>query len=130
MPVIAHLAGVLAGLALPVQTEDVVTLKQLTIRLAPESLSAEQKAQVEAFRGATRGINSCADVAAVARKVDGTVFDRADVRVAALPPPVRLLLANAGPDRATVPFGKAPEVRVLIQCGPARKVPIRARPSI
>ena len=96
----------------------------------PADLSREErKVRVEAFRVATRGIDSCAEVDEVARKVGGTAFYRAEMRIFNLPPPVRLLLASAGPDRATVPYGKAPTMHVLVQCGPARKMPIRARPA-
>lgn len=118
-----------AGFASQTPMEEIISLKQITIRVPAEASKAEQKARVDAFRVATRSIGSCADADAIARKLGGTVIDRPQMRLAALPPQVRLLLASAGPDRATVPFGKAPEVRVLVQCGAARKVPSRERPS-
>jgi hypothetical protein len=58
--------------------------------------------------------------------VHGKLTYRPEVRVSALPAAVRQLLKAAGPDRATFPFGKSPEVRVLVQCGPARQAPSRA----
>lgn len=112
------------------QMDEVVSLKQITIRVPAEASQAEQKARIDAFRVATRGIGSCTDADAIARKLGGAVVYQQQVRLFNLPPPVRLLLASAGPDRATVPFGKAPDVRVLVQCGASRKVPSRARPSI
>jgi peptidyl-prolyl cis-trans isomerase SurA len=135
----AHFTSAVAalGLAAPssaasasqARTEEVISLKQISIQVPADLSRDEQKTRVEAFRVATRGIGSCAGADEIARKVGGTVFYRAEMRIFNLPPPVRLLLASAGPDRATVPYGKAPTVHVLVQCGPARKVPIRTRPT-
>jgi hypothetical protein len=139
VPVFAHFASAVAvlGLAAPgnaasaaqAGTEEVISLKQISIQVPADLSREERKTRFEAFRVATRGIDSCAEVDAVARKLGGTVAYRAEMRIVNLPPPVRLLLATAGPDRATVPYGKAPTMHVLVQCGPARKVPIRARPA-
>lgn len=111
-------------------TEEVVSLKQISIRVPAELSREEQKTRVEAFRVATRGIASCAEADKIAEELGGTIAYQREMRLFNLPPPVRLLLASAGPDRATVPFGKAPDIRVLVQCGAARKVPSRVRPSI
>ena len=118
-----------AAPAAPAQTDEVLNLKQITIRVPPEESKAAQKARVDAFRVATRSIGSCADVDAIARKLSGAVVHQSQMRLVNLPPQVRLLLATAGPDRATVPFGKAPDVRVLVQCGASRKVPSRTPSS-
>lgn len=118
-----------AAPATPAQTDEVVSLKQITIRVPAEEPKAEQKVRVDSFRLATRGIGSCAEVDAIARKLGGTVFHRPQTPLRSLPPAVRLLLATAGPDRATIPYGKAPNVHVLIQCGASRKIPSRVGPS-
>jgi peptidyl-prolyl cis-trans isomerase SurA len=139
MPLLTHAVSAIAALGLAVSsspasasqdpTEEVISLKQISLQVPADLSREEQKTRLEAFRVATRGISSCGQVDEIARKLGGTAFYRAEMRIFNLPPPVRLLLASAGPGRATVPYGKAPTVHVLVQCGPSRKVPIRTRPT-
>jgi peptidyl-prolyl cis-trans isomerase SurA len=96
----------------------VLSLKQLTIPLKPDTTEAQARQKVAEVGELTRTMGGCGGVEDVARKLGGDVATNDAVRMKDLPAPLQTIMARLSIGEATPAFGSAEEgLRVLVLCG-------------
>ncbi|WP_310474381.1 peptidylprolyl isomerase [Sandarakinorhabdus sp.] len=95
-----------------------LSLKQLTIPLKPETTEAQARARVEEIGGLTQNMGGCGGVETMAQKIGAEVATNDAVRMKDLPAPLQAILGRMSIGEATPAFGSAEEgLRVLVLCG-------------
>lgn len=95
-----------------------LSLKQLTIPLKPETTEAQAREKVAEIQTLTRTMGGCGGVEAVAQKVGGDVATNDAIRMKDLPAPLQAIMGRLSIGEATPAFGSAEEgLRVLVLCG-------------
>lgn len=96
----------------------VLTLKQLSIKIAPGLSEADGKARLQAFANATQAIHGCGDVSKAATAIGAEVVDNAQVRVRELPVQLQTIMLQLQVGQSTPPFGSVQDgFRTLVICG-------------
>jgi len=96
----------------------VLSLKQISIELAPGLSQAEATAQIEQFGEAVQTMRGCSNADEVARSIGASVVSNPEIQVRQLPDQLQGILLGLQVGQATPPFGTADEgVRVLMLCG-------------
>lgn len=95
-----------------------LSLKQMTIPLAPDTTEAAARDTVKEVQAQTASMGGCGRVEEVARKLGGDVAANDAIRMKDLPAPLQAILGKMSIGEATPPFGSAKEgLRVLVLCG-------------
>lgn len=95
-----------------------LSLKQLTIPLKPDTTEAEAREKVAEIQVLTRSMGGCGGVEAVAQKIGGEVATNDAIRMKDLPAPLQAIMGRLSIGEATPAFGSAEEgLRVLVLCG-------------
>jgi peptidyl-prolyl cis-trans isomerase SurA len=95
-----------------------LSLKQLTVPLKPDTSEAEARAKVQEIGSLTPSMGGCGGVEALAQKLGGEVAVNDAVRMKDLPAPLQAILGRMSIGEATPAFGSAQEgLRVLVLCG-------------
>ncbi|WP_439545208.1 peptidylprolyl isomerase [Sandarakinorhabdus sp.] len=95
-----------------------LSLKQLTIPLKPDTTEAEARQKVAEIQTLTRTMGGCGGVETVARQVGGDVATNDAIRMKDLPAPLQTIMGQLSIGEATPAFGSAEEgLRVLVLCG-------------
>jgi peptidyl-prolyl cis-trans isomerase SurA len=95
-----------------------LSLKQLTIPLKPETTEVQAREKVAEIQTLTRTMGGCGGVEAVAQKVGGDVATNDAIRMKDLPAPLQTIMGRLSIGEATPAFGSAEEgLRVLVLCG-------------
>lgn len=95
-----------------------LSLKQLTFKVKPDTSEAEARAQAAEIQSLTRNMGGCGGVEAVAQKLGADVATNDAVRMKDLPGPLQNILGQLSIGEATPAFGSAEEgLRVLVLCG-------------
>jgi peptidyl-prolyl cis-trans isomerase SurA len=99
--------------------DTVLSLKQISIRVPPDSSREAAQPKVSAFADALKTLKGCGDVAAVAQKLGGEVIDNDSLRVRELPPQLQDVMLNLRVGESTPPFGSSSDgiIRALVVCG-------------
>jgi peptidyl-prolyl cis-trans isomerase SurA len=96
----------------------VLSLKQVAINFPKGMTQAQATPQVEKFAAASKTLNGCGTVQAMAQQYGAEVVDNDQVRARDLPPQLQDLMLKLQIGQATPPFGSLEEgVRVLVLCG-------------
>ncbi len=96
----------------------VLSLKQISIELAPGASEAETTAKIEQFGAAVQSMRGCSNADEVARGIGASVVSNPEIQVRQLPDQLQSILLGLQVGQATPPFGTADEgVRVLMLCG-------------
>jgi peptidyl-prolyl cis-trans isomerase SurA len=95
-----------------------LSLKQLTIPLKPDTTEAQARDKVAEIQVLTRNMGGCGGVEAVAQKIGGDVATNDAIRMKDLPAPLQTIMGRLSIGEATPAFGSAEEgLRVLVLCG-------------
>lgn len=95
-----------------------LSLKQLTIPLKPDTTEAQAREKVAEIQGLTRNMGGCGGVEAVAKTLGGDVASNDAIRMKDLPAPLQAIMGRLSIGEATPAFGSAEEgLRVLVLCG-------------
>ena len=98
--------------------EAVLSLKQMSLPLAPNTTEAQAREMVTKFQAATATMGGCGGVETVARTVGAQVAINDAIRLKDLPVPLQNVLGGLSIGQATPPFGSQQEgLRVLVLCG-------------
>lgn len=96
----------------------VLSLKQLTIPLKPDTTEAQARAKVAEIGTLTQKMGGCGGVEAMAKQLGGDVATNDAIRMKDLPAPLQNILGGLSIGQATPAFGSAEEgLRVLVLCG-------------
>ncbi len=96
----------------------ILSLKQLTIPLKPDTTEEQARARVAEIQALTQNMGGCGGVDAIAPKVGGEVASNDAVRLRDLPPALQNIMSRLSIGEATPAFGSAQEgLRVLVLCG-------------
>jgi peptidyl-prolyl cis-trans isomerase SurA len=96
----------------------VLSLKQMTIPIKPDTTEAQARAQAAEVQALTRNMGGCGGVEAVAQKLGADVASNDAVRMKDLPAPLQNIMGQLSIGEATPAFGSAEEgLRVLVLCG-------------
>jgi peptidyl-prolyl cis-trans isomerase SurA len=96
----------------------VLSLKQLTIPLKPDTSEAQARARAAEIQTLTANMGGCGGVDAVAQKLGADVASNDAVRMKDLPGPLQNIMGQLSIGEATPAFGSAEEgLRVLVLCG-------------
>jgi peptidyl-prolyl cis-trans isomerase SurA len=96
----------------------VLSLKQLTLALKPDTTEQQARARVAEIGALTANMGGCGGVEAVARQLGGEVATNDEVRMRDLPAPLQNIMSRLSIGEATPAFGSAAEgLRVLVLCG-------------
>tara|TARA_B100000678_G_scaffold177999_1_gene148467 strand:- start:789 stop:2120 length:1332 start_codon:yes stop_codon:yes gene_type:complete len=96
----------------------VLSLRQMTLKFAPNTTEAQAQARVQALAKAGEELQGCGNVPAVAQKLGAEVVDNDAVRVRDLPPQLQDMMIKLKIGQATPPFGSMDQgVRILVVCG-------------
>lgn len=96
----------------------VLSLKQLTIPLKPDTTEQQARAKVAEIGTLTAKMGGCGGVEALAKQVGGDVATNDAIRMKDLPAPLQNILGRMSIGEATPAFGSAEEgLRVLVLCG-------------
>jgi peptidyl-prolyl cis-trans isomerase SurA len=96
----------------------VLSLKQITIALKPDTAEAVARARAAEIQTITQNMGGCGGVEEAARKIGGEVASNDEVRLKDLPAPLQNIMQRLSIGEATPAFGSAEEgLRVLVLCG-------------
>jgi peptidyl-prolyl cis-trans isomerase SurA len=99
-------------------TEAVLSLKQISLPLPPDTTEAQARTVLGQFQAATATMGGCGRAEEVARELKAEIASNDAIRMKDLPAPLQNILANLSIGQATPPFGSQQEgLRVLILCG-------------
>ena len=99
-------------------TEAVLSLKQISLPLPPDTTEVQARAAVAQFQAATASMGGCGRAEEVARTLGAQVATNDAIRMKDLPAPLQTLLGGMSTGQATPPFGSQQEgLRVLVLCG-------------
>lgn len=95
-----------------------LSLKQVSVKFAPNLTQADANARVTQFAKELQGIHGCGGVAKVASAMGADVVDNDSVKIRDLPAQLQDILLKLQVGEATPPFGSQKEgVRALVLCG-------------
>ncbi|QMW23581.1 peptidylprolyl isomerase [Sandaracinobacteroides saxicola] len=95
-----------------------LSLKQLSIPLKPDTSEAEARAMVTDIQAKTQSMGGCGRAEAVAKDIGASVTANDQLRIRDLPPPLQEILKTLPVGGATPPFGSQRDgLRVLVLCG-------------
>ncbi len=98
--------------------EALLSLKQISLPLPPETTEAQARTVVAQFQAATASMGGCGRVEEVARGLGAQVASNDAIKMKDMPVPLQGVLANLSIGQATPPFGSQQEgLRVLVLCG-------------
>ena len=98
--------------------EALLSLKQISLPLPPETTEAQARTVVAQFQAATASMGGCGRVEEVARSLGAQVASNDAIKMKDMPVPLQGVLANLSIGQATPPFGSQQEgLRVLVLCG-------------
>ena len=98
--------------------EAVLSLKQLSLPLAPGTSEEQGKAKVKEFQAATQNMGGCGAAEAVAKQLGAEIAANDSIRIKDLPAPLQNIMKQLSIGQATPPFGSAADgLRVLVLCG-------------
>ncbi len=98
--------------------EAVLSLKQISLPLPPNTTEAQARAMVTKFQAATSNMGGCGRAEEVAGTLGAQVASNDAIRMKDLPPPLQTMLGSMSTGQATPPFGSQQEgLRVLVLCG-------------
>lgn len=96
----------------------VLSLKQMTIPLKPDTTEAQARERVTQIQALTSNMGGCGRVEEIAKTIGADVAANDAIRLKDLPPALQAILSKMGIGEATPPFGSAQEgLRVLVLCG-------------
>jgi peptidyl-prolyl cis-trans isomerase SurA len=96
----------------------VLSLKQLTVPLKPDTTEEQARLRAAEIQAATRNMGGCGGVEAAAQRLGGEVATNDAVRMKDLPAPLQNIMSRLSIGEATPAFGSAEEgLRVLVLCG-------------
>jgi peptidyl-prolyl cis-trans isomerase SurA len=99
-------------------SEAVLSLKQISLPLPPDTTEAQARTVLGKFQAATSTMGGCGRAEEVARELNAEIASNDAIRMKDLPAPLQNILANLSIGQATPPFGSQQEgLRVLILCG-------------
>lgn len=98
--------------------DSTLSLKQVSIKFAPNDTETTAAPKVEAFANAMKQVSGCGSVEALAQKIGGDVVDSDQVKIRDLPPALQQMMVDLQIGQATQPFGSLKDgVRSLVLCG-------------
>ncbi|MBC7504947.1 MAG: SurA N-terminal domain-containing protein [Sandarakinorhabdus sp.] len=98
--------------------EAILSLKQISLPLPPNTTEAQARETVTKFQAATVNMGGCGGAENVARAVGAQVAINDAIRLKDLPAPLQNLLGTMSIGQSTPPFGSQQEgLRVLVLCG-------------
>ena len=98
--------------------EAVLSLKQISLPLPPNTTEAQARAVVAQFQAATSNMGGCGRAEDVARTLNAQVATNDAIRMKDLPAPLQSMLGTMSIGQVTPPFGSQQEgLRVLVLCG-------------
>lgn len=98
--------------------EAVLSLKQISLPLPPETTEEQARAVVGKFQAATAAMGGCGRAEEVSQALGAQIATNDAIRLKDLPVPLQNILANLSIGQATPPFGSQQEgLRVLVLCG-------------
>ncbi len=98
--------------------EAVLSLKQMSLPLAPETTEAQGREKVKMFQAATQAMGGCGRAEAVAKEIGAEIAANDSIRIKDLPAPLQTVIKQLSIGQATPPFGSAKDgLRVLVLCG-------------
>lgn len=98
--------------------EALLSLKQISLPLPPQTTEAQARARVVEFQAATANMGGCGRVEDVARTLGAQVASNDAIKLKDMPVPLQSVLGNLSIGQATPPFGSQQEgLRVLVLCG-------------
>ena len=95
----------------------VLSLMQLSITMPEGTAPAQAQARAQALANATQSMGGCGRAAEVATAQGAELISNDQIPVRDLPPQLQQMLLNLNVGQATVPFGDAARVSVLVLCG-------------
>lgn len=96
----------------------VLSLKQISIQLAPGATQEQANAQIETFSAAVQSMSGCSNADEIANGIGATVVTNPELQVRQLPDQLQGILLDLQVGQATPPFGTPEDgVRVLMLCG-------------
>ena len=96
----------------------VLSLKQMTIPLKPDTTEAQARERVTQIQGMTSNMGGCGRVEEIAKTIGADVAANDAIRLKDLPPALQAIIGKMSIGEATPPFGSAQEgLRVLVLCG-------------
>ena len=98
--------------------EAVLSLKQISLPLPPNTTEVQAREMVAKFQAATASMGGCGGAENVARSINAQVAINDAIRLKDLPAPLQTLMSTMSIGQATPPFGSQQEgLRVLVMCG-------------
>jgi peptidyl-prolyl cis-trans isomerase SurA len=99
-------------------SEAILSLKQISLPLPPDTTEVQARAAVAQFQAATANMGGCGRAEDVSRTLGAQVATNDAIRMKDLPVPLQTLLGGMSIGQATPPFGSQQEgLRVLVLCG-------------
>ena len=99
-------------------SEAVLSLKQISLPLPPDTTEAQAREMVTKFQAATSNMGGCGRAEDVARTLGAQIASNDAIRMKDLPAPLQTMLGTMSTGQATPPFGSQQEgLRVLVLCG-------------
>lgn len=96
----------------------VLSLKQLSVALKPDTPRAEAERMVKSLQQRTQAMGGCGRAEEVGREIGAEVVANDSIRIRDLPAPLQAVMRDLQIGQATPPFGSPQEgVRVLVLCG-------------
>jgi peptidyl-prolyl cis-trans isomerase SurA len=98
--------------------EAVLSLKQISLPLPPDTTEVQARAVVAKFQAATANMGGCGRADEIARGLNAQVATNDAIRMKDLPAPLQNILGTMSIGQVTPPFGSQQEgLRVLVLCG-------------
>ena len=96
----------------------VLSLKQMSLPLAPGTTEPQGREKVKMFQAATQAMGGCGRAEAVAKEIGAEIAANDAIRIKDLPPALQNVMKQLSIGQATPPFGSANDgLRVLVLCG-------------
>jgi peptidyl-prolyl cis-trans isomerase SurA len=96
----------------------ILSLKQITVPLKPETTEAEARKLAARIQEQTRSMGGCGRAEQVASTLGAEVVSNDQLRLGDLPAPLQKIIGALPVGAATPPFGSAEDgLRVLVLCG-------------
>ena len=96
----------------------VLSLKQLSLPLAPDTTESQGREKVKVFQAATQAMGGCGAADGVAKQLGADIASNDSIKIKDLPPALQNVMKQLSIGQATPPFGSAKDgLRVLVLCG-------------
>ncbi len=96
----------------------VLSLKQLSLPLAPNTTEVQAREKVKIFQAATQNMGGCGRTEEIGKQLGAEVATNDALKLKDLPPALRNIMGKMSIGEATPPFGSAKDgLRVLVLCG-------------